>query len=89
MYQNILCARLPQYVFFAIAALTLQFPNDFFASAYSRQLAETYADRAWQLLVPLCFGSPDNISLAMVQAITLLAIYDFTGLSRFLFECPH
>ncbi|CAK1359061.1 unnamed protein product [Cercospora beticola] len=71
--------QLPEYVICAILATSMRFATGLLASSDCRFSAEACADRAWQLLAPLCFGDLEHGDVSVVQAVTLLSIFDFTS----------
>lgn len=70
---------LPEYLLLAVLASGLRFSNNLFFDGKQRNAARTYADKAWSLIIGQCF-SDDNPDHRLVQAITLLSIFDFVGM---------
>jgi hypothetical protein len=70
---------LPEYLLLAVLASGLRFSNNTFFNGKHMAAAKAYADKAWSLIMGQCF-SDDIVDHRMVQAITLLSIFDFVGM---------
>jgi len=69
---------LPTAVQYALFAIAFRFSPQSDINANPGQ-AQRYADTAWSAAMAQCFGNEEGPDYRMVQALTLLAIYDFTG----------
>lgn len=64
-----------QYAFFAVA---FRFSPSISIDKNPSQ-AQSYANMGWSAAMAQCFGNDEGPDYRMVQALTLLAIFDFTG----------
>lgn len=51
--------------------------NPFFDNLHNA--AVLYANKSWKMVVSTCFSNNQTADLRMVQTLTLLSIFDFTG----------
>ncbi|KAL1959495.1 hypothetical protein VTO42DRAFT_1940 [Malbranchea cinnamomea] len=68
---------LPRYLILALVASTLQFSGDPYYSDNLGAAANICAADSWKAIVSQCFDSEEGPSYRSVQALTLLAIYEF------------
>jgi hypothetical protein len=71
--------KIATYVLFAILAITNRFSRDAYYQQQHAVAAERYASEAWRTIVRQYFDGDEAPNCRMVQAITLLALYDFVG----------
>lgn len=76
--QQFRAGLLPTAVQYALFAIAFRFSIQSNIHANPGQ-AQHYADMAWSAAMAQCFGNEEGPDYRMVQALTLLAIYDFTG----------
>jgi hypothetical protein len=70
---------LPEYLILAVLSLASRYslhtnPTD------KVEQTSNYASRAWKDIVSRCFESEEGPDYRLVQAATLLALHDFTGM---------
>lgn len=68
--------QLPHYLIFAVLAISLRFSPDPFYSS-NPHMAAKYASNAWKEVERQCFDDEDGMDYRLVQAATLLALWDF------------
>lgn len=78
--QRLTDGLLPDYLTFAILANAARFSTHTFFHGNPSSFAETYANRSWHAIVSNVFTRAEAPDFCTVQAITLLAIFDFTGM---------
>jgi hypothetical protein len=71
---------LPEYLILAVLSMASRFSHDPFCGDKEKQAASRYASKAWKEIVYLCFESEEGPDHRLVQAATLLALHDFTGI---------
>lgn len=76
--QQFRAGLLPTAVQYAVFAIAFRFSIQSNINANPGQ-GQRYADMAWSAAMAQCFGNEEGPDYRMVQALTLLAIYDFTG----------
>ncbi|KAH7128583.1 fungal-specific transcription factor domain-containing protein [Dendryphion nanum] len=69
----------PEYLIFAILALTIRFSEHPFFSNSPEQMAQAYASKSWNHIVQQGVEGEEILDYRLVQAATLLALYDFTA----------
>jgi Fungal specific transcription factor domain len=75
---------LPEYLLFAVLCLASRYSLDPFYTEKETQAASVYASKAWKEIVCQCFESEEDPDYRLVQATTLLALHEFTGIDMFL-----
>ncbi|KAH6641946.1 fungal-specific transcription factor domain-containing protein [Boeremia exigua] len=71
--------QLPQYLLLAVLAMSRRFSHDPFYENNGLHSSERYASEAWSEVVRQAFDSESGLNHRLVQAATMLAIYDFTA----------
>ncbi|CAI7586310.1 unnamed protein product [Penicillium manginii] len=79
--QRLMNGLIPDHLLFAVLATAVRFSTNSFFQGRTREATTTYANRSWKAIVHRCFTRNDTADLMTVQTITLLAIFDFTGMS--------
>lgn len=77
--QRFLATKVPCHLLLAITALSSRFATQQALNANPVDLACRCADLAWQFISPSCFSGADSLDIGVMQTLTLLCIYDFTG----------
>lgn len=72
--------ELPKYLIYAVLGIAIRFSSDPFY-VNKDQTAAQYASLAWKDVISRIFDSEEALDYRLVQAATLLSIYDFTGIS--------
>lgn len=70
---------LPDYLLLAVMVNSFRFVNNSSTAQERLQIAATFADSAWQSISKDCFSGKDAVNLSIIQTLTLLCIFDFTG----------
>lgn len=78
--RNLLEQRIPDHLLFAILANAVRFCADPYFQDQPNAHAEKFANRAWNAIVSQIFIGGVAPNLATVQSITLLSIFDYTGI---------
>jgi hypothetical protein len=73
--------ELPDHLLFAVLANAIRFSANPFFENNTHEAAVTYANRSWKSIVSSCFAANQVADIRTVQTITLLSIFDFTGLA--------
>jgi hypothetical protein len=76
--QQFRAGLLPSAVQYAMFAIAFRFSQISLINENPGQ-AQCYADMGWSAAMAQCFGNDEGPDYRMVQALTLLAIYDFIG----------
>lgn len=71
--------NVPDYLVLAVMVNSFRFMNDSSFSKERHQTAATLADSAWQVISKDCFSGNGAVDLSVIQSLTLLCIFDFTG----------
>lgn len=71
---------IPDHLLFAVLASAVRFSTHSFFKGQTHDLAVTYANKSWRSIVAKCLARSDTADIMTVQTITLLSIFDFTGL---------
>jgi len=82
--QQLRSGRLPNYLVRAVLGIAIRFSDDPFFADKDRTAA-AHASAAWKETFRRIFDSDEVLDHYVVQAATLLALYDFTGISAL---CP-
>lgn len=69
--------RVPDHVLFAVLCNCFRFLGT--SDDKQQQISERYAETAWSLVKSKCF-SEEDCDISTVQTVTLLSIFDFTGM---------
>lgn len=70
--------QVPAYLLLAMLASAVRFSeNPFFSDKDA--IAQAYANKSWQSIVSSCFTLNKVDDIRIVQTLTLLSIFDFTG----------
>ena len=78
--RNLLEQRIPDHLLFAILANAVRFCADPYFQDQPNAHAEKFANRAWNAIVSQIFTGGVAPNLVTVQSITLLSIFDYTGI---------
>ena len=78
--QQLRSGRLPNYLVRAVLGIAIRFSDDPFFADKDRTAA-AHASAAWKETFRRIFDSDEVLDHYVVQAATLLALYDFTGIS--------
>lgn len=70
---------LPKHVLLAFSATAARYSNHQFFEGRNNEAMETYARKAWNIVLHQVFSSEQGLDLYVVQSTNLLAIIDFTG----------
>jgi hypothetical protein len=73
--------QLPSHLIFSVLASAVRFSTEPFFDTNQKSSAKTYAKIAWQSIVSKWLANGDDGDVHLVQSMTLLAIFDFTGIS--------
>lgn len=79
-WQKFDIGAVPDYLLLAMLSLALRFNRSQFFENRSESMSKAFADMSWRAIVHFYFQERADAELFTVQAITLLAIYNFTGL---------
>jgi hypothetical protein len=78
--QRLSNGEIPDHLLFAVLANAVRFSeNPFFEDKHDA--AVLYANKSWKSIVSSCFATNRVADIRTVQTITLLSIFDFTGLT--------
>jgi hypothetical protein len=69
---------LPEYLILAVLSLATRYSPDITDADKAKQTSN-YAAKAWKDIMSRCFDSEEGPDHRLVQAATLLALHDFTG----------
>lgn len=70
---------IPRYLIFAILASAARFSNNPFYGSRNYETSVFYARKSWSSIVATCFAADRAADLTIIQTVTLLSIFDFTG----------
>lgn len=70
--------RVPDHVLFAVLCNCFRFLGT--SDDKHQQISERYAETAWSLVKSKCFSEEEDCDISTVQTVTLLSIFDFTGM---------
>lgn len=76
--QQFRAGLIPSAVQYAVFAIAFRFSQNSLINDNPGQ-AQCYANMGWSAAMAQCFGNEEGPDYRMVQALTLLAIYDFIG----------
>ena len=71
---------LPDHLLLAVLASAVRFSSHPFFNGKTHEVAVSYADKSWKSIVSSCFAREEGTDIMTVQTITLLSIFDFTGM---------
>lgn len=74
--------QVPNYVIFAMLASALRFSTDDYYQSRHQEAIVVYASVSWTHIVKVWFAAESEPDLQICQAVTLLSIIDFTGMSH-------
>lgn len=77
--QRLAQGLIPRYLTFAILATAARFSDNPFYGHRSFEISVFYARKSWSSIVATCFAVDRPADLTIVQTVTLLSIFDFTG----------
>jgi len=69
---------LHEYLIFAVLSIAMRFLPNY--AKHDEKTAEAYAAEAWKTVSAQSFDGDKSPDYQLVQATTLLAIFDFTGM---------
>lgn len=72
--------QLPRHLLLSVLASSVRFSTDPFFAKNRDPVAESYAMRAWRSIVSEWLADGREGDVTLVQSMTLLAIFDFTGI---------
>lgn len=72
--------ELPDHLLFAVLSSAIRFSTHPFFEGSLYEASITYANKSWKSIVASCFAANQVADIRTVQTITLLSIFDFTGL---------
>ena len=75
--------RLPRHLLLAVSALAIRFLNHPYFSGKVHEASAAYSRQAWLLVLTEHLMVLNNITLSVIQTISILAVVDYTGKS-----CP-
>jgi hypothetical protein len=73
--------KLESHLILAVIANSAKFTETNSPYLKYHKMASSFADAAWKAIVSECFLGPQKVEIVTVQTLTLLAIFDFTGVS--------
>lgn len=71
--------RLPRHLLLAISALAIRFLNHPSFSGRVHEASAAYSRQAWLLVLTEHLMVLNNVTLSVVQTISILAVVDYTG----------
>lgn len=77
--QRLSHGQVDDHLLFSVLANGLRYSTHQFFDGRAQELGETYADRAWKLVVAEYFTGGRKPDVIAVQTVALLSIFDFTG----------
>lgn len=76
--------RLPRHLLLAISALAIRFLNHPYFTGRVHEASAAYSRQAWLLVLTDHLMVLNNVTLSVIQTISILAVVDYTG--KILFE---
>jgi hypothetical protein len=77
-------SNLPSHLLLAISALAVRFINHQYFSGRVHEASAAYSKQAWSLVLTEHMIVLNNITLQVIQTISILAVVDYTGALPFL-----
>lgn len=79
--QRLDAGQLPKHLVLAFSATAIRYSSHNYFQDHQSEATEAYARAAWLIIWEVVFTSRHGLDLCAVQATSLLAIIDFTGIS--------
>ena len=70
---------LPEYLILAVLAYGVRYCAHSYFANKSHEISVLYANQSWKSVVKNCFTANKAADLSIVQTVSLLALFDFTG----------
>jgi Fungal specific transcription factor domain len=80
--QRLALNSIPDFLLFAVLASAMRFSSDPYYGDASTEAMKSYASESWKLIVSVWFGPESDPDIYICQAVTMLSIIDFTGISK-------